>query len=338
MSAERLITIEDWHGAARATLPRDVYDYIAGGAGAERTLSSNERAFDRWSVWPSVLQGSGTPETATEVLGVPLAFPVAIAPWAFQSMVHPDGEVATARAAAAVGTAMCVSSTVLDRLEEVAGSGAALWWQLYIWRDREATAHLLRRAHEAGYRGLVWTVDVPALGLRYRDARSGFVLPVGPAGSPQEFDPDITWADLAWIKEQVPEMPVLIKGLLRSEDALAAIDHGADGIVVSNHGGRQLDRAPASLDALPAVVDAVGGRIPVLMDGGVRHGADVLIALALGAAAVLVARPTAWGLAMQGQAGVEAVLGFLRDGFANAMANAGCRTVDDIARDLVRGS
>jgi 4-hydroxymandelate oxidase len=182
----------------------------------------------------------------------------------------------------------------------------------------------------------VWTIDVPALGSRHRDTRNAYVLPVGPSGSPQEFEPDLSWDDLAWIREQVPELPILVKGVLRADDAARAVDHGADAVVVSNHGGRQLDRAPASLEALPDVVDAVGGRVPVLMDGGVRDGIDVLIAVALGAAAVLVARPTAWGLAVDGQAGVESVLRFLRDGLVNAMANAGCASVGDIGRDLVR--
>jgi len=250
--------------------------------------------------------------------------------------VHADGEPGTARAASALGVPMCVSSTVLDGLEDVAASGASLWWQLYIWRDRAATADLLQRAEASGYRALVWTVDVPALGRRHRDTRTGYALPVGPAGSPQEFEPNLSWDDLAWIRAQAPSLPVIVKGIVRDDDARTAIEHGADAIVVSNHGGRQLDRAPAALDALPGVVEAVDGRVPVLVDGGIRDGADVLIALALGAAAVLVGRPSAWGLALGGQAGVEAVLGFLRDGFVSAMANAGCRSVGDIARDLVR--
>jgi isopentenyl diphosphate isomerase/L-lactate dehydrogenase-like FMN-dependent dehydrogenase len=330
------ITLDEWEEAARAVLSPSIFDYIAGGAGAERTLAANESAFDRWTVWPSMLRGSGMSDPATSILGTPLAFPVAIAPWAFQWQVHPDGEVATARAAAALGVPMCVSSTVLDGVEDIAASGATLWWQLYIWRDRSATADLIRRALSAGYRALVWTVDVPALGVRHRDTRNAYQLPVGPAGSPQEFEPDLSWVDLAWIREQAPGVPVLVKGVLRAEDARLAVEHGADAVVVSNHGGRQLDRAPASLDALPEVIEAVDGRVPVLMDGGVRDGVDVLIAMALGAAGVLVGRPTAWGLAVDGRAGVEAVLRFLRDGFVNAMANAGCRTVADIARDLVR--
>jgi len=330
------ITLEDWEEAARAVLPPGVFDYIAGGAGGERTLVANEAAFDRWTVWPSMLRRSGNPDTSTSILGSELAFPIGVAPWAFQWQVHPDGEVATARAAEAMGIPMCVSSTVLDRVEDVAESGATLWWQLYIWRDRAATADLISRARAAGYRALVWTVDVPALGVRHRDTRNAYALPVGPAGSPQEFEPDLSWDDLAWVRDQAPELPILVKGILRADDARLAVEHGADAIVVSNHGGRQLDREPASLDALPEVIDVVADRVPVLMDGGVRDGVDVLIALALGAAAVLVGRPTAWGLALDGQAGVEAVLGVLRDGLVNAMANAGCSTVADITRDLVR--
>ncbi len=334
--SELPITLDEWEHAARALLPREVFDYIAGGAGAERTLAANDAAFDRWTVWPSVLRSSGSPDTSTSILGTPFAFPVGVAPWAFQGQVHADAELGTARAAGALGVPMCVSSTILDRVEDVAASGASLWWQLYVWRDRSATADLLRRANAAGYDALVWTVDVPALGPRHRDTRNAYSLPVGPAGSPQEFEPDLSWDDLGWIRDQAPALPILVKGVLRAEDALRALEHGADAIIVSNHGGRQLDRAPASLDALPEVVDAVDGRVPVLMDGGVRDGVDVLIAMALGASAVLVGRPTAWGLAVDGQAGVEAVLRFLQDGLRNAMANAGCRTVTDITRELVR--
>src|SRR5262245_39910407 len=336
MPDERPVTLDEWEAAARTVLPPGVFHYIAGGAGAERTLAANEAAFDRWSIWPSMLRGSGDPDPSAAVLGTPFAFPVGIAPWAFQWQVHADGEAGTARAAAALGVPVGVSSTVLDAREDVASSGAARWWQLYIWRDRGATADLLHRAEAAGYRALVWTVDVPALGRRHRDTRSGYALPVGPAGTPQEFEPSLTWDDLGWIRAQAPSLPVIVKGIVRDDDARAAVDHGADAIVVSNHGGRQLDRAPASLDALPGVVDAVQGRVPVLVDGGIREGADALIALALGAAAVLVARPTAWGLAVGGQAGVEEVLTFLRDGFVSAMANAGGRTVADITRELVR--
>ena len=336
MSDRRSVTVDEWEAAARQVLPVALYDYIAGGAGAERTLAANEAAFDRWSIWPRVLRRSGAPDPATQVFGRPVAFPIGISPWAFQWQVHAEGEVATARAANALGIPMCVSSTVLDRQAEIAAAGAEVWWQLYVWRDRDATAAQLRGASSSGYRAIVWTVDVPALGARYRDVRNDFQLPVGPAGAQQEFDPDLSWEDLLWIRAHAGDLPIVVKGVLRPEDAAAAVDHGADAIFVSNHGGRQLDRSPASLDALPGVVDAVRGRVPVFVDGGFRHGADVLIGLALGANMVFVARPTAWGLAVDGQAGVEAVLEHLRDGFVNAMANAGCRAVEEIDAGSVR--
>jgi isopentenyl diphosphate isomerase/L-lactate dehydrogenase-like FMN-dependent dehydrogenase len=203
-------------------LPSGVFQYVAGGAGAERTLAANDAAFDRWTIWPSMLRRSGDPDPTTSVLGMSFAFPVGIAPWAFQRQVHPDGETGTARAAAVLGVPMCVSSTVLDGLEAVATTGATLWWQLYIWRDREATADLLRRAEAARYGALVWTVDVPALGRRHRDTRTGFALPVGPAGTPQEFEPNLSWDDLGWIRAQAPSLPVIVKGILRGDDAHAA--------------------------------------------------------------------------------------------------------------------
>jgi isopentenyl diphosphate isomerase/L-lactate dehydrogenase-like FMN-dependent dehydrogenase len=336
MDARRSVTLEEWEAAARQVLPPDVFDYVAGGAGAEHTLDANERAFDHWCIWPRVLQRSGSPDPSTTLFGDVLAFPIGVSPWAFQWQVHPDGEVATARAAKALGVPMCVSSTVLDRQGEIASTGANLWWQLYVWRDRAATAEQLRNAAASGYRAIVWTVDVPALGARYRDVRNDFRLPVGAPGTAQEFDPDLSWEDLHWIRDHAGGLPVVVKGILRSEDAVAAVEHGADAVFVSNHGGRQLDRAPASIDALPGVVGAVAGRVPVLVDGGFRHGADVLIGLALGASAVFIARPAAWGLAVDGQGGVEAVLGHLRDGLVSAMANAGCRGVDDIDRGSVR--
>jgi isopentenyl diphosphate isomerase/L-lactate dehydrogenase-like FMN-dependent dehydrogenase len=336
MNERRSVTLDEWEAAARDVLPAGVYDYVAGGAGAERTLAANESAFGRWSIWPRVLRRSGAPDPSTRVFGRSIAFPIGISPWAFQRQVRADGEIATARAARALQIPMCVSSTVLDRQGEIAATEADVWWQLYVWNDREATAAQLRSAAASGYRAIVWTIDVPTLGSRYRDVRNEFQLPVGPVGTPREFDPNLSWDDLSWIREHVGDLPLVVKGVLRPEDAAAAVDHGADAVFVSNHGGRQLDRAPASLEALPGVVDAVRGRVPVFVDGGFRHGADVLIGLALGASVVFVARPTAWGLAVDGQAGVEAVLTHLRDGFVNAMANAGCVGVDDIDAGLLR--
>jgi 4-hydroxymandelate oxidase len=332
----RFVTVDDYEPHARELLPQDVYGYFAGGAGDEGSLRENVAAFDRWILRPRFLRGVDSCDPSTNVLGADLALPVLIAPWAYQWMAHAEGENATARAAASAGTVMTVSSTVLERLEDVAASGDGVkWWQLYIFTDRGRTAELLRRAGEAGYRAIVWTVDVPILGLRHRDTRTGFDLPVGTPGAELLFDRSLTWEDLTWIRSMVPDVPVVVKGIVTAEDARMAVEHGADGVVVSNHGGRQLDRSAAGIDALPEVVEAVGGRIPVLMDGGIRRGVDVLTALALGARAVMVGRPTVWGLTVGGEAGVIDVLRILREEFENAMTLAGCRTVAEITRDLV---
>ena len=336
MPDEHPVTLDEWETAARAILSPGVFHYIAGGAGAEHTLAANDAAFDRWTIWPSMLRRSGDPDPSTAVLGTPFAFPVAIAPWAFQWQVHADGEAGTARAAATLGVPMCVSSTVLDGLEMVAASQAALWWQLYIWRDRDATADLLRRAESAGFRALMWTVDVPALGRRHRDTRTGFALPVGPAGTPQEFEPNLSWDDLAWIRAQAPALPVIVKGILRGDDARAAIDHGADAIVVSNHGGRQLDGLPAAIEVLPEIADAVNGRIEILFDGGIRRGTDVIRALALGARACMIGRPYLYGLGADGAAGVEHAINILRAEIDRAQALLGRPTLADLDRSTVR--
>jgi len=330
------VTVDDYLPAARAALPPDVWDYYEGGAGDEWTLAENRRAFGRWMLRPRILRGSGAPETSTTVLGTPLAFPVLVAPWAYQRLAHPDGELATARAASTAGTVMVVSSTTEAYLEQVAeATDGALWWQLYVAEDRGFTVAMLERVVAAGYGAVCWTVDFVVNGLRHRDTRSGFVMPIGIGESDYLFDPMLTWDDLAWIKETAHGLPVVVKGLLTAEDAELAVQAGADAIIVSNHGGRQLDRSPAGLDALPEVAAQVSGRVPVLMDGGVRRGTDVLTALALGASAVLVGRPTIWGLAAEGQAGVAGVLGILRAELENAMALAGCRTVDEAGASLI---
>ena len=330
------VTVEDYEPVARAKLPPDVFDYYAGGAGDEWTLAENRRAFERWVVRPRFLRGAGSPDTSVEVLGARMSVPVLIAPWAYQRLAHPEGELATVRAATAAGTVTVVSSTAFDRLEEVAAAARGrAWWQLYVATDRGFTEDMLARVAAAGYGAIVWTVDFVVNGLRHRDTRSGFEMPFGLETSDYEFDPALSWDDVAWIRDRVPGLPVLVKGLLTAEDAELAVGAGADGIVVSNHGGRQLDRAPATLDVLPEIVEAVAGRVPVLMDGGVRTGVDALIAMALGAAAVLVGRPAAWGLAAEGEAGVAGVLRILHGGFANAMALSGCRTTGEVGRQLV---
>jgi 4-hydroxymandelate oxidase len=333
--APRFVTVDDYEPAARERLSPGVFDFVAGGAGDEWSLAENRRSFDRWMLRPRFLRGAGAPDPSTTILGTRVSFPALVAPWAYQRMVHPDGERATARAAGTAGTIMVVSSTAIDSLEDVAASSAGpKWWQLYIWEDRGATAEMLARVSAAGYGAICFTVDLPVFGLRHRDTRNRFELPVS-LTSRLEHDSATTWDDIRWIRERAPGLPILVKGVLTAEDAELAVSGGVDGIVVSNHGGRQLDGSPAGLSALPEVVDAVGGRVPVLMDGGVRRGTDVLKALALGAAAVMVGRPAAWGLAVDGEAGVADVLRILRAEFENAMALTGCRTVDEITGALV---
>jgi isopentenyl diphosphate isomerase/L-lactate dehydrogenase-like FMN-dependent dehydrogenase len=331
----RFLTVDDYELAARELLAADVYDFYAGGAGDEWTLRENRRAFDDWVIRPRVLTGAYPPDPSTQILGTPIEFPVLVAPWAYQGMAHADGEQATARAAERAGTVMVVSSTTIDFLEDVAAASTfAKWWQLYLFTDRGASEDMLRRVPAAGYAALCLTVDFPVVGLRHRDTRSGFSMPIGLPDADLIFEPNLTWDDLAGIRERAP-LPLLIKGILTAEDARLAVEHGVDGIVVSNHGGRQLDGVMASVSALPEVVEAVQGRVPVILDGGVRRGTDVLKALALGASAVAVGRPACWGLAVDGEEGVLSVLGILRSEFENAMTLAGVRTVEQIGRSLV---
>lgn len=332
------MTVDDFEAPARERLPADVYDYIAGGAGDEWTLRQNRAAFDRWILRPRMLRGIRYDDLdlTTELFGTRVSMPVLIAPWAYQSGCHPDGEAATARAAERAGTVMVVSTTTEAFLEDVAAASAGpKWWQLYMFTDRGYTAGVLGRATASGFGAIVLTVDFQDNGLRHRDTRSGFVMPIGLSTSELQYDPAISWDDLPWIREQAPGLPLLLKGILTAEDATLAVEAGVDGIVVSNHGGRQLDGVAAGITALPEVVEAVAGRIPVLMDGGVRRGTDIVKALALGASAVLVGRPTAWGLAVNGEQGVVDVLEILRTELVNAMLLGGCRSIPDITPELV---
>jgi 4-hydroxymandelate oxidase len=334
------------------------YDYYAGGAGDERTLAENRAAFDRVVLRPRMLAGTETVDTATSLLDERLTMPIALAPTAFARLGHPDGELAAARAAGDAGTLMCCSTIASSSLEEIAEAASGpLWFQLYVYRDRTITQDLVRRAEASGYRAIILTVDTPRLGRRERDVRNGFVLPKGVSirnlepyaraaatrweGSSsfteyvhRQLDPGLTWEAVDWLRS-VTRLPVLLKGILTAEDARLALDHGAQGIIVSNHGGRQLDGAIATMDALPGIVDAVAHAVPVLVDGGVRRGGDVLKALAVGAAAVLIGRAYLWGLAADGQRGVARVLALLRDELELVMALSGCRTTAAISRALV---
>ncbi|HEX2203277.1 MAG TPA: alpha-hydroxy acid oxidase [Longimicrobium sp.] len=350
-------TLEAYEAAARAVLPRPAYDYYAGGAEDEATLRGNRAAYGRFWLRPRVLVDVGSVDLSVELLGERLSMPVLLAPTAFQRMAHPDGECASARAARAAGTLLVCSTLSTCTVEETcAAAPGPAWFQLYVYRDREITRDMVRRAEAAGCTALVLTVTMPVLGRRERDVRNGFRLPDGVemanfrglrhAAFPDargsrfeafvnaEFDRTLGWEAVEWLRS-VTRLPVLLKGVVTPEDAALAVAHGADGVIVSNHGGRQLDGAEPTLFALPRVAEAVDGRVPVLMDGGIRRGTDVAKALALGARAVLVGRPYLWGLAAGGQAGVERVLALLRAELERALALLGRPTVAAVDRSAV---
>jgi len=325
-----LLTVDDYEPLARDRLPPDVYGYYAGGAGDEWTLRENRAAFERLVIRPRMLTAAFPPDPSTELLGARIDAPILVAPWAYQRLAHPDGEVATARAASRAGTIMVVSTTAQDILEDIAEAGdGPTWWQLYVFTERSVTVETLHRVHEAGYAAICFPVDFPVAGLRHRDTRTGFDMPFGLPHSDLVFDPNITWDDIAWIREQAP-LPILVKGILTAEDARLAVEAGADGVVVSNHGARQLDSVAATITVLPEIVEAVDGRIPVVLDGGVRRGTDVFKALAFGAAAVMVGRPICWGLTVGGEDGVFDILRILREELENTMSLAGTHALSDI--------
>jgi (S)-3,5-dihydroxyphenylglycine transaminase len=345
------LTVHDYAKLAEARLEPQVWDFIEGGAGEERTLAANLTAFDRVRLVPSVLRAVGRPDPAVKILGRSWDFPLAVAPLAFQNLAHPDGELATVRGVAAAADIPVVVSTFASRtFEELAAAAQGpLWLQVYLLRDRARIRRLVERAERAGFEALVLTVDAPQLGRRLRDERNGFRLPAGsvpvnldgvefaaPAEHARaEFDPELDWSVVDWLRS-ISSLPIVLKGILSPADARRACAAGVDGIVVSNHGGRQLDGVPASIEALPEVAAAVQGRLPILLDGGVRRGRDVLAALALGADAVLVGRPILHGLAAEQEAGVTGVLNLLREEMTDAMALAGVRSVAEIGHDLVR--
>lgn len=349
------LTLDDYEAEARERLSRMAYDYYAGGSGTESTLRENRAAFGRWVIRPRVLAAAAEVDLRTTILGQEVACPIVVAPTAFQRLAHPDGELATARAAGSLGTLMVLSTISTVSLEDVARTGVRRWFQLYVMRDRGLSAELVARAHAAGYGAVMLTVDTPLLGRRLRDERNRFDLPPGiemanlpgvPLTKPDEpgsalaayfgadHDATLSWRDLEWVRSLAP-VPLVLKGVLTAEDARLAVEAGVDGIVISNHGGRQLDGAAASLDALPEVVEAAGDRVEVLMDGGVRSGSDALKALGLGARAVMVGRPVLWGLAVGGEDGVRSVLEMLRDDLALAMTLAGRASVGSIDRSVV---
>jgi isopentenyl diphosphate isomerase/L-lactate dehydrogenase-like FMN-dependent dehydrogenase len=340
------LNVWDYELLAAERLDEGAYGYFAGGANDEWTLRDNVEAFRRWQLRPRVLVDVAGPSTATTVLGQELALPVLVAPTAFQRVAHPDGEPGMARAAMAAGTIMCVSTFSTTPPADVIATGAPCWYQLYVPRDEGAAREVLTQAGELGFRALVLTVDAPVLGRRERDRRTGFGIPielaipltgrehVSPHSAFELMSASVTWSDIERFAS-LSQLPVVVKGVLTAEDASLACEHGAAAVVVSNHGGRQLDGVAATLDALPEVVEAVDGRIEVLMDGGIRRGTDVVKALALGARAVLVGRAPLWGLVVDGEAGAARVLQLLRDEVQLALQLVGCRTPADIRRSHV---
>ncbi|MDQ0473334.1 alpha-hydroxy acid oxidase [Labrys wisconsinensis] len=374
---EAAISIAAMRDLARRTLPRPVFDFADGGAEDERTLRRNEAAFDSIELLPRPLDGAATRDLSVELFGRRLSLPVLIGPTGLAGLFWPGGEAAAARAAAAAGTAYCLSHGSVCRLEDLPAGGPR-WMQLFIYRERGFTEALAQRAAEAGYDALVLTTDNQLLGNRERDRRNGFRIPprfravdlalmatklawlarmrpelpritfgnyVRPGESADLaalagrmaslLDPGMSWADVAWLR-RLWHGPLLLKGVLHPEEAHIAVDHGIDGLIVSNHGGRQLDGAAAAIDALPAVLAAVEGRVPVLVDGGLRRGVDVVKALALGARACLIGRPQLWGLSVAGEPGVRHVLELYRSEIDRAMGLMGAASLTRLGPDLLR--
>ena len=351
---EDLINVADFERLAEEKLDAGVAGYFFGGAGDELTLRENVSAWGRWRLRPRMLAGLDEWRTGVDLLGGEMSVPILVAPVAYQGLVDPDGEAAMARAAAAAGTVMCLSTLATMRPRPVAEAapGGRRWFQLYCFQDEGVTRALIDEACECGYEAIVVTVDAPRGGYRERDRRTGFVVPAelgvpgveaalgsGRAVTIEEtfelMEPALSWLDLEELVSDC-RVPVLVKGVLTGEDAALAIEHGAAGIVVSKHGGRQLDRVLATADALPEVVDAVEGRGAVLVDGGIRRGVDVAIALALGADAALVGRPALWGLAAGGEQGARRVLELLRDELELTLALCGCASPAELTRAHVQ--
>jgi 4-hydroxymandelate oxidase len=357
-AATDLVNVFEFEPEARERLSELAYAYYASGANDEITLRENRAAFDRLTLHYRVLVDVSQRALGTTVLGQPVTMPILVAPTAFHRLAHLEGEIATARAAAAAGTIMVLSCLSNTPVEEVtrAASGPP-WFQLYIYRDRAVTRDLVQRVEEAGCQALMVTVDAPVLGRREQDMRNRFglppelvaanltaaglgQLPTDGAGSGLAsyfaalLDPGLTWDALDWLRS-VTRLPVLVKGIVRPDDAVRAVECGVAAVVVSNHGGRQLDTAPATIDVLGPIAQAVAGRAEILLDGGIRRGTDVVKAIALGARAVLVGRPVLWGLAADGEQGVTRVLEILRDELDTALALCGCPSLDAVTADLV---
>jgi lactate 2-monooxygenase len=356
------VSVGELEAAARGVLSAAAFGYVAGGAGSERTMEANLQAFERWRIVPRMLRDVSVRDVSTSVLDTKMTAPVMLAPVGVQSIIHPQAELASARGAAAQGVPFILSTAASHSIEEVAAAmgEASRWYQLYWPRDRDLAASFVDRAARAGYGAIVLTLDTWFLGWRPRDLQNAYLpflkgegvanyfsdpvfrgaLEKTPEEDPgpaighwayQFANPTVTWADLSWLREQT-KLPIVLKGIVHEEDARRAVQEGVDGLIVSNHGGRQVDGAIGALDALPAIRDAVGGELPVLFDSGIRTGADVFKALALGANAVCLGRPYVWGLALDGQAGVEQVLRCLLAEFDLTLALSGYTEIVQVDR------
>ncbi|KAI6646591.1 Hydroxyacid oxidase 1-like [Oopsacas minuta] len=357
MSYNQIVCLGDLEKHASRVLPKMAWDYYSSGANGEVTLTENTNAFQTYQIYPHILRSVGTPSLFTSVQGHSISMPICIAPTAFHCMAHPQGEKATARAAASAGICMCLSTLSNTALEDVAAIGNGLrWFQLYIHTDRQATLQLVRRAEKCGYKAIALTVDAPLLGNRYADEKNDFSIPSHlkcphlvnldkikvKTGSKLSMyfatllENNSSWEVVHWLKS-ITSLPIIIKGIHRGEDALLAVEHGADGIWVSNHGARQLDSVPASIDMLYEIVQYVDpDKVEIYFDGGVRYGTDVLIALALGARSVFVGRPAIWGLSYGGEEGVTLMLELLRKELILALTLSGCKDVHSLPKGIVK--
>ena len=340
------INVFEYEALAQAKMNPAFWDFYQGGSDDEVTLRANRTAFERIRLRPRVLVdvSAGALNMRTTVLDTPVSMPILVAPTALHSMAHPEGECATAQGAGMANTLMIASTTATRSIEEIAQAASGpLWFQLYVYPSFQVAEKLVRRAEAAGYRAIVLTVDLPYLGNREKDRHNNVTIPPEPFYEANFVDVEekgqpwvpLTWESLSWLRS-ITSLPILVKGILTAEDAVLAVEHGVTGIIVSNHGGRQLDTALASIDALPEIVEAVTGRCEVYIDGGIRRGTDILKALALGARAVLVGRPILWGLAANGAQGVFQVLEILRKELELSMALAGRPTLDSIDRTLLK--
>eukprot|EP01135_Chromosphaera_perkinsii_P005532 Nk52_evm81s352 gene=Nk52_evmTU81s352 len=367
------VNVNDYERVARYTLDANALNYYVSGADGEQTLAENIDAYKRLRLRPKMLRGVKSIDTSTTILGEKIAIPIAAAPTAFHCMAHPDGEKATVKALGNSGSCMILSTLSTTSMEEVsvASPTTLKWFQLYCYKNRVVTERLVRRAERAGYKALVLTVDTPLLGRREADIRHNFQLPKhlklgnlsaddvreclmnntdsnhavqndtgkddsGLAVYIQKFfDTSLTWECVQWL-QSITHLPVVVKGVLTAEDACLAVEYGAKAIIVSNHGARQLDGVPATIECLPEISKAVADRCEIYVDGGVRRGTDVLKAIALGARAVFVGRPVLWGLSTKGQKGVEEIFAMLREELEMAMLLSGCENMHDINGDLVK--